>query len=98
MSEKFDWEEQYFGKKRKVSEESNDAPVVVTDIRMRFSSMVVFMVKWAIASIPALIILFAIGVGLFIGFGMLAAAFDGVWGPVRGDPNSHVSLQSQNPS
>lgn len=31
--------------------------VVVTDIRMSFWSMVVFMVKWALASIPALFIL-----------------------------------------
>jgi len=31
--------------------------VEVTDIRMRFGSMVLFMVKWAIASIPAVIIL-----------------------------------------
>jgi hypothetical protein len=75
----------------------NAAPVVVTDVQMRFSSMVVFMVKWAMASIPALIILFAIGVGLFFGFGILAATFDRVWGPVRGGPNSHVSLQSTNP-
>ena len=30
--------------------------VEITDIRMRFGSMVVFMVKWALASIPALII------------------------------------------
>lgn len=32
-------------------------PVVVIDIKMRFWSMVIFMVKWVIASIPALIIL-----------------------------------------
>jgi hypothetical protein len=31
--------------------------VVVTDIRMPFGSMVAFMVKWTLASIPALIIL-----------------------------------------
>lgn len=31
--------------------------VVVTDIRMPFLSMVVFMIKWAIAAIPAIIIL-----------------------------------------
>jgi hypothetical protein len=31
--------------------------VIVTDIKMPFLSMVVFMVKWVIASIPALIIL-----------------------------------------
>jgi CHASE2 domain-containing sensor protein len=31
--------------------------VVVTDISMPFGSMVVFMVKWAIAAIPAVLIL-----------------------------------------
>ena len=36
--------------------------VIVTDIRMNFSSMVEFMVKWVFASIPALIIL-----GMFFG-------------------------------
>jgi len=35
--------------------------IVVTDIRMSFLSMVVFMVKWAIATIPALIILTVVG-------------------------------------
>jgi hypothetical protein len=35
--------------------------IVVTDIRMSFSSMVVFMVKWAIATIPALIVLTVVG-------------------------------------
>lgn len=35
--------------------------VVVTDIRMSFLSMVVFMVKWVVASIPAFIILSVIG-------------------------------------
>jgi len=44
-----------------VANDSVKQEVVVTDIGMRFSSMVVFMVKWAIASIPALIILFVVG-------------------------------------
>ena len=35
--------------------------IVVTDIRMSFSSMVVFMVKWAVATIPALMILTVVG-------------------------------------
>jgi hypothetical protein len=35
--------------------------VTVSDIKMPFGSMVVLMVKWAIASIPAMIILFIIG-------------------------------------
>jgi len=32
--------------------------VVVTDIQMKFGSMVLFIVKWTLAAIPALIILF----------------------------------------
>jgi hypothetical protein len=35
--------------------------VVVTNISMPFGSMVIFMIKWAIASIPAVIILSIIG-------------------------------------
>ena len=35
--------------------------VTVTDIKMPFFSMVIFMVKWVIASIPAFIILFVLG-------------------------------------
>lgn len=42
--------------------------VVVVDIRMKFWSMVVFMVKLAIASIPAALILFA-----------MALLFAGMW-------------------
>ena len=36
---------------------SGSKKVVVTDIKMPFESMVIFMVKWAFASIPAVIIL-----------------------------------------
>ena len=36
---------------------SNENNVVVVDIKMPFLSMVIFMVKWVIASIPAFIIL-----------------------------------------
>ena len=35
--------------------------VVVSDIQMSFGSMVVFMVKWALASIPAMLILGFLG-------------------------------------
>jgi hypothetical protein len=48
--------------------------VVVTDIKMPFGSMVVFMVKWAIATIPAIIILTVIG---SIIFGVLSWLFGG---------------------
>ncbi len=41
--------------------------VVITDVNMRFGSMVTFMVKWAIASIPAFLILLLLG-ALFGGF------------------------------
>jgi hypothetical protein len=43
-------------------DEPNKQAVVVTDIRMPFFSMVIFMVKWAIAAIPALFILIVFGV------------------------------------
>ena len=46
--------------------------VVVTDIKIPFLSMVVLLVKWALAAIPALIILFFI-------FVILGAVFGGVF-------------------
>lgn len=49
-------------------------PVVVTDVEMRFGSMVVFMVKWVLAAIPALIILAALAVFLFIMMGAMFAS------------------------
>lgn len=39
----------------------HEQKVIISDIRMPFFSMVVFMVKWALASIPALFILFTLG-------------------------------------
>ena len=45
--------------------------VVVTDIEMSFGAMIIFMVKWAIASIPAAIILFLIGALLWGLFGTI---------------------------
>jgi hypothetical protein len=41
--------------------EVRPTPVVVQDVEMSFLSMVNFMVKWALASNPALLILFVIG-------------------------------------
>lgn len=40
----------------------------VTDIEMSFGSMFVFMLKWAFASIPALIVLFMLIAGLSVAF------------------------------
>ena len=52
--------------------------VIVTDIQMPFWSMVIFMIKWTVASVPALIILsFLVGLvvaligALFSGMGLL---------------------------
>ena len=39
----------------------NSTRVIVTDIKMPFWSMVRFMVKWAIAAIPAILILTILG-------------------------------------
>jgi hypothetical protein len=48
--------------------EDETKQVVVTDIKMPFFSMVVFIIKWVFASIPAMIIVglifLAIGMGL----------------------------------
>lgn len=52
--------------------------VVVTDIDMKFASMVGFMVKWAIATIPALIILLFVGVlalAILMSFGSIGSNF-----------------------
>lgn len=50
---------------------SEEQRVVVVDVKMRFPSMVVFLVKLAIASIPAALILFLLGVLLTALFGSL---------------------------
>ncbi len=41
--------------KNQVASTQNE--VIITDIKMPFWSMVIFMVKWAIAAIPAMFIL-----------------------------------------
>jgi len=50
--------------------------VIIEDIHMSFSSMVMFMVKWAIASVPAIIILIFIGTIIFAMFGMSLSIFN----------------------
>lgn len=49
--------------------------MTVVDFRMPFMAMVWFMVKWAFASIPALIIVFLAVVALLSFFGGLFAGF-----------------------
>ena len=51
-------------------DDRNKNEVVITDIKMQFGSMVVFMVKWVIASIPAMIILFLVGLLVMGVFGV----------------------------
>jgi CHASE2 domain-containing sensor protein len=41
-----------------IKNEQEQTKVIVKDIEMEFGSMVLFMIKWAIAAIPAAIILF----------------------------------------
>ncbi len=50
--------------------------IVVTDIKIPFWSMVVLLVKWALAAIPAMIILIVIGMVLSMA---LAAMFGGTF-------------------
>lgn len=57
------------------NEQESARYVVVTDIRMPFWSMVVFMIKWAIAAIPALLLLTILAV-------VVAALFSGVFGSI----------------
>ncbi|MBE0612354.1 MAG: hypothetical protein IH604_01680 [Burkholderiales bacterium] len=60
--------------------------VVVTDIKIPFWSMVVLMVKWAIAAIPAVIILMLIGLLVSVVLSMVAGAgwHQHYWGMSRG--------------
>ncbi|MGF1736797.1 hypothetical protein [Photobacterium satsumensis] len=56
-----------------MSDKQENQNVTVVDIRMPFTSMVTFMVKFAIASIPAVIILSFLFFGLAIFFGVFGA-------------------------
>lgn len=58
-------------------DESRRPEVIITDVKMKFGSMVVFMLKWTLASIPAFLIL-AVGAGLIYGF--IAALANGFAG------------------
>lgn len=52
--------------------------VVVVDVDMKFGTMVFFLVKLAIASIPAAIILFVVGLLVVMVFGGLFAGLSGL--------------------
>ena len=51
--------------------------VIVKDIKMSFGSMVIFMIKWSFAAIPAMIILGIIGA-------IVGAIFGGVFAGLAG--------------
>lgn len=55
--------------------QSRASEVVVKDIEMSFFSMVRFMVKWTLASIPAVIILSFIGFLLMLFFATVVPSF-----------------------
>lgn len=58
-----------------VNPSSDRMKVAVTDIEMPFGSMVIFMIKWALASIPAtMILLFTIGITI----GVMGLIFGGL--------------------
>lgn len=57
---------------------NNTQEIVVTDIKIPFWSMVVLLVKWALAAIPAVFILIIIGSLLSMAFGVLFGGWH--WG------------------
>ena len=59
--------------------------VVVTDVKIPFWSMVVLMVKWSIAAVPALIILVVIATAVAAALGAIfGTGWFWHWGPGRG--------------
>ena len=52
-----------------ILEEEQEQSVAIKDFNIPFSSMVIFMVKWAIASIPAIIIIWILFMLLISIFG-----------------------------
>jgi len=75
--------------------------VTVTDVKMPFWSMVVFIFKWALAAIPAMLMLIFIGVAfsVFIA-GAMAALVGGIaaTAPGAGNGASAKSVQAGSPS
>jgi len=56
---------------------NNVQEIVVTDVKIPFVSMVVLLVKWALAAIPAIIILISISVAISMIFGGLFGGMGG---------------------
>jgi hypothetical protein len=64
----------------------NPQPVVVTDINMTIGAMCRFMVKWAIAAIPAVIIIWALMILVLLVIGL---AFGGIFHTIMGSSPTH---------
>ena len=56
------------------AQHSGPQQVMVVDVEMRFASMVLFMLKWSIAAIPAMFILALVGGFVLLILGGLGAA------------------------
>jgi len=59
---------------------NNVQEIVVTDIRIPFISMVVLLVKWSLAAIPAMIILISVAVAVSMVLGGLFGGMGGWYG------------------
>jgi hypothetical protein len=54
--------------------------VVVTDIRIPFFSLMILTIKWVLASIPAFILLWLLGmVAMTLVWGLMGGVMDGPW-------------------
>ena len=71
--------------------------VVVTDVRMKFWSMVRFMVKWAFASIPALVVVVVVTVSVGAFSSTMLSAFLMRFAPSSARPIGASSPATQTP-
>lgn len=72
--------------------------VTVTDVRMPFGSMVVFMVKWAVAAIPALAILVTAAGIIASVLGVAAGLLGGIADTLRSDSDGSAENPAALPS
>ena len=66
--------------------EGNSRQIVITDVKIPFWSLVVLLVKWALAAIPAVIILVVIGAVASAALNLLLGGsfnWNWYWGPGR---------------
>ena len=59
------------------TDETHEQRVVVVDVNMKFGTMVTFLVKLAIAAIPATLILAIYGMIIFLVLGAIFGGFSG---------------------